>query len=334
MAPPSRPAGGTYAASVTAVDRAGEPLAGPSQPVANALGRGFGLLGDEWSLFLLRLALQGRTRYSEFRAALPISHAVLSSRLDTLVGAELIEKREYQQHPVRSEYVLTERGRSTWPILVSIWGWERAQVTQHAYATPPLHHEQCGHDFIPLLTCSHCHAPAGPKDLAATWGPAGGWRESVPETTTRRRSSSRGTAIEHSFYPDTMAVFGNRWSSALVGAAFLGVRRFTDFQSLLAVPPGLLSDRLSALCAHGILEQVRTSARPDWADYRLSAKGLAFFPVIATAIEWSQRWLGDERGPAISIVHQACGGAFHPVLACDQCQRVLAAADIEIGPDS
>ena len=155
----------------------------------------------------------------------------------------------------------------------------------------------------------------------------------MPETTTRRRSDSRRTAVEHSFYPDTMAVFGNRWSSALVGAAFLGVRRFTDFQSLLAVPPGLLSDRLSSLCAHGILEQVQRAPRPDWAEYRLTAKGLAFFPVIAMAIAWSERWLGSARGPAVRIVHRACGTAFHGVLACDQCGAVLAAAGIETGTE-
>ncbi len=309
------------------------PQANRGQLEPNALARGFGLLGDEWSLFLLRLTLQGLTRYSEFRAALPISHAVLSSRLETLVREGLLEKRVYQEHPVRAEYLLTERGRSTWPILVSIWGWERAQVTHHAYATPPLHHETCGRDFLPLLTCADCHAPTGPRDLKAAWGPSGGWRESVPETTTRRRSDSRRTAVEHSFYPDTMAVFGNRWSSALVGAAFLGVRRFTDFQSLLAVPPGLLSDRLSSLCAHGILEQVQRAPRPDWAEYRLTEKGLAFFPVIATVIAWSERWLGSERGPAVNIVHRACGSAFHGVLACDQCGAALAAAGIETGAE-
>lgn len=319
---------------MTTADEAGPAPAGRGEPVPvpNAIGRGFGVLGDEWSLFLLRLALQGLTRYSEFRAALPISHAVLTSRLETLVREGLIEKRVYQQNPVRSEYVLTERGRSTWPILVSIWGWERAQVQDHAYATPPLHHKRCGRDFLPLLTCAHCRQPADPHDLRPSWGPSGGWRESVPETTTRRRSSSRG-AVEHSFYPDTMAVFGNRWSSALVGAAFLGVHRFTDFQTLLAVPPTLLSERLFALCARGILEQAQTAARPDWADYRLTEKGLAFFPVIDTVIEWSERWLGSERGPAVNIVHRACGSAFHGVLACDQCKVALSAADIEIGSE-
>lgn len=318
---------------MTSPDTAADSPAGVSPPVPNALARGFGLLGDEWSLFLLRLAMQGLTKYSEFRAALPISHAVLTSRLDTLVREQLIEKRPYSERPPRSEYVLTERGGATWPILVAIWGWERAWVTQHSYATPPLHHQRCGQDFTPVLTCAACHLPAGARDVRAAWGPTGGWRESVPETTTRRRSDSRGTAVDHSFYPDTMAVFGNRWSSALVGAAFIGVRRFTDFQSLLGVPPGLLSDRLGALCGHGILQQVRTASRPDWAEYRLTEKGLAFFPVIATVIDWSERWVGSPLGPAISIVHPACGSAFHGVLACDQCRAPLTAPDIGVGAE-
>ncbi|KAB2813147.1 winged helix-turn-helix transcriptional regulator [Pimelobacter simplex] len=303
----------------------------PHRPGSNSLSRGFGLLGDEWSLFLLRLALLGRSKYSEFRAQLPISHAVLTNRLDTLVREGLIEKRMYSERPPRSEYVLTERGRSTWPILTSIWGWELAWVSHHSYETPPMHHRACGKDFAPVLTCGHCRQPVTARDLRAAWGPTGGWRESVPETTTRRRSGSRGTAVDHSFYPDTMAVFGNRWSSALVGAAFLRVHRFTDFQTLLGVPPGLLADRLSALCERGILEQVRTAARPDWAEYRLTEKGLAVFPVIATTIEWSERWVGSPEGPAIEIKHPACGSAFHGVLVCDQCGETLTGAQIELG---
>jgi hypothetical protein len=76
---------------------------------------------------------------------------------------------------------------------------------------------------------------------------------------------------------------------------------------------------------------VQTSARPDWAEYRLSEKGLAFFPVVATAIAWSERWLGSAAGPAINLVHQACESAFHGTLTCDQCDAMLAGADIEIG---
>ena len=181
-----------------------------------------------------------------------------------------------------------------------------------------------------MLTCQACHGPAPAHDLDSHLAPGRTWRESVPETTTRRRSDSRGNPVEHSFYPDTMAAFGNRWSSALIGAAFLGIKRFSDFQSRLGVPPGLLADRLSSLCEHGILTQVRTAARPDWAEYRLTGKGLGLFPVVATTIDWSEHWLGTPGARVIEMTHQTCGSEFHGVLVCDQCHRALHGNEIRI----
>ena len=296
----------------------------------NAISRGFSILGDEWTLFLLRFALLGRTRYADFSAEMPISHAVLSGRLNNLVTEGLMARREYQQRPPRSEYVLTDAGRSTWPILVAIWSWERRWVAQHSYETPPLRHTVCGEEITAVLTCAACDQPASATDLTTEWGPSGGWRRSVPGATTRRRSSTRGTSVAHSFYPDTMAIVGNRWSSAVVGAAMLGVRRFSDFEAVLGTPPSLLSGRLSQLCARGILRQTSTSARPDHLEYRLTDKGLDFYPVTATTIAWAERWFGAEEGPSLLSTHTACGRPFEPRLSCSHCHRQLAASELDL----
>ena len=311
-----------------------QPADASQAPVAhprNALSRGFGLLGDEWSLILLRLALQGQTKYSEFQESLPISHAVLTNRLDTLVREGLIDKRLYSERPPRSEYLLTEKGRSTWPILVAIWGWERTWVATHTYETPPMIHAACSSSFSPVVTCQACNQPTSAQDLDSRLAPGRTWRESVPETTTRRRSEARGGRAAHSFYPDTMAAFGNRWSAAILGAAFLGVKRFSDFHSLLGVPQGLLADRLSSLCEHSILTQVQTAERADWAEYQLSAKGLGLFPVVATTIDWSEHWMGTPGARVVEMTHQTCGHDFHSVIACDQCHQPLQGNAIRIG---
>jgi DNA-binding HxlR family transcriptional regulator len=172
--------------------------------------------------------------------------------------------------------------------------------------------------------------PAG--SLRTNWGPSGGWRRSVPEVRTRRRSGTRsGTkTAQHSFYPDTMAVFGNRWSSAVVGAAFRGITRFTDFQDLLGAPPSLLADRLSSLCERGILVQAQTESRPDWPEYKLTPKGLDFFPVIAIAVEWAEHWYTAHEGPVLTWTHVACGAPFKGVLTCDHCGRPLRGLDIDL----
>lgn len=314
------------------VDGADRTRLEPNGP--NALSLAIGLLGDEWTLLILRYALLGRTRYSEFAADLPISNAVLTSRLDTLVRESLMERQVYQHHPVRAAYVLTSRGRSTWPLLAAIWAWERKWVPAHRYSTPPMTHRLCGAEMAPLYCCQTCQEPVPAWSLRTEWGPSGSWRRSVPEVHTRRRSGTRGgDRAQHSFYPDTMAVFGNRWSSAVVGAAFRGVRRFTDFQELLGAPPSLLADRLSSLCERGILVQERTSERPDWSAYKLTDKGLDFFPVIAISVQWAEDWYTASEGPVLRWTHVGCGAPFRGVLTCDRCRRPLSGLDIDVGLD-
>ena len=151
----------------------------------------------------------------------------------------------------------------------------------------------------------------------------------MPATHTRRRSDSRGRA-QQAFYPDTMAVFGNRWSSALVGSAFMGLTRFTDFQEVLGAPPSLLAERLSSLCGFDILHQVAVPGRPDWAEYRLTRKGLDFFSVIGVTLEWGEHWYRSEEGPMLQWTHRDCGQPLSGVLICDQCREPLVGTDIDL----
>src|SRR5687767_1308159 len=82
----------------------------------NAVGRMLGQLGDEWTLLVLQQAVLGATRYADFLARLPISHSVLSSRLQSLTRDGLLIKKSYQANPPRAEYLTTARSRSLWPV--------------------------------------------------------------------------------------------------------------------------------------------------------------------------------------------------------------------------
>lgn len=279
-----------------------------------------GVLGDEWTLLIIQRALLGAKRYGEFAAALPVSNSVLTARLQSLVSDDLLARREYQTNPPRSEYPVTPRSRALWPMLTSIWEWERRWVPTHRHRLPAMRHEVCGADFAPLLTCKACGAGASEKDVVAQWGPSGSWERSVPVTTNRRRSEIRreGAGL---LFPQTMGVMGDRWAFALLVAAFVGVGRFTDFQSQLGLPPGTLADRLSAFAADGIF--VNTTG-----GYRLTDKGRAFLPVLVTALQWAQQWYPDPEGPAVELTHAVCGRHFSPVLVCDQCATALRGAQV------
>jgi DNA-binding HxlR family transcriptional regulator len=291
----------------------------------NAVGRILGLLGDEWTLLIVQQALLGATRYGEFMERLPISNSVLTNRLRALTKDGLLVRTEYRTRPVRAEYLISQRGRALWPVLLSIWEWERRWVPEHVHRLPGMHHTLCDSDFAPMLTCRSCTEVVTEKQVAARWGPSGSWPRSVPETVTRRRASADGTRDQAGLFPETMSVFGNRWAAALLVCAFLGTSRFTDFQTQLGAPPTLLAGRLQTFCANGALSTSRE------AGYQLTEKGRAFFPVIITALQCGQQWFHAPEGPAVMITHLGCGEPFTGELTCDQCAQPLKGTQVSVG---
>lgn len=289
-----------------------------------------GLLGDEWTLLIIREALQGVGRFGQLMSALPISNSVLTGRLNLLVREGLLRRHIYQTNPLRAEYLVTDRSRALWPFMLAIWDWERRWVDEHAHRLPAMRHERCDQDFSPLLTCRACEKPVEAKDVAAEWGPSGTWERSVPESATRRRSDSDTARASAGLFPETMMVFGNRWSSALLGAAFRGVTRFSDFETSLGAPPTVVAERLKAFCANGILVATENAQRPDWVDYRLTEKGRAFHPVIAASLQWADEWFRAPEGPALLQHHRACGEVFDATFRCDQCHEVLTGHEVTI----
>ena len=87
-----------------------------------------GLVGEWWTLLILHDAFDGFTRFDQFQENLGISSSLLASRLKRLVDRGLLERRQYQEHPPRHEYLLTDLGRSLRPVIVVLAGWGNARL--------------------------------------------------------------------------------------------------------------------------------------------------------------------------------------------------------------
>lgn len=96
-----------------------ESYAGMNCSVAAALG----ILGERWSFLVIREAFLGSRRFDQFQANLGIARNVLTTRLRALVAEDVLAPRLYQEHPERFEYVLTEKGRALYPIIVALMAW-------------------------------------------------------------------------------------------------------------------------------------------------------------------------------------------------------------------
>ena len=136
-----------------------------------SVARALAVLGDRWTLLILRDAFLRVRRFEDFERSLKIARRVLSERLALLVEEGILRRVPYQERPVRYEYRLTEKGLDLFPVMVSLVHWgDRHYSAKHG---PPLlhRHVKCGHDFRSVLTCSECGEPIGPRDVEVHPGP-------------------------------------------------------------------------------------------------------------------------------------------------------------------
>jgi DNA-binding HxlR family transcriptional regulator len=117
----------------------------------------------------------------------------------------------------------------------------------------------------------------------------------------------------------TLEIIGERWTMLVLREAFLGTRRFDDLQRNIGCARNILSDRLRKLVANGILERRPYQDRPPRFEYRLTEKGFDLYPTIVSLMQWGDRYLAAERGPAIVLEHKDCEHEVTPELACPHC---------------
>jgi DNA-binding HxlR family transcriptional regulator len=135
-----------------------------------SIARSLELVGERWTMLVLREAFTGRRRFDEMAEDLNIARNVLTARLQRLVEEGVLKKVRYQERPERFEYRLTEKGLDLWPILISL-----LQFGDQHYAPdgPPvvLTHKDCGGTLDIHRTCERCGAKLTARDVRAHSGP-------------------------------------------------------------------------------------------------------------------------------------------------------------------
>ena len=137
-------------------------------PIARALS----VVGDRWTVLILRELFLGARRFEEFQVQTGMSSHLLSTRLKRLEADGVVSRRPYSERPVRHEYRLTDKGLDLYPLLLSLksWGEKWSGLKDGAEPALVIVHRQCGHETRLELRCPECGEPFGPRDALVTLG--------------------------------------------------------------------------------------------------------------------------------------------------------------------
>ena len=136
-----------------------------------SVARTVSVIGDRWTLLVLRDCFLGIRRFEDFQQRLGISRPMLVDRLRKLVESGALKKVAYQDAPPRYEYRLTPKGLDLHPVLMAIVHWGDTHMSDESGRPLRHRHAGCGHLFDPVTVCSHCSAPVKAKEVSVERGP-------------------------------------------------------------------------------------------------------------------------------------------------------------------
>ncbi|PXX10394.1 winged helix-turn-helix transcriptional regulator [Mycolicibacterium moriokaense] len=138
-----------------------------------SIARTLGVVGEKWTLLILREAFYGVRRFDDFHTALGCARNLLASRLKTLVVHGLLERVGYtdERGRGRHEYKLTDKGRDLFPVVVALMQWGDRWTADEAGPAVQMFHRECGAPVTAELTCGAGHSALGARNIAAVPGP-------------------------------------------------------------------------------------------------------------------------------------------------------------------
>ena len=294
-----------------------------------SIWRALEVVGDTSTLLILEACWIGARRFDDIRVRSNLLPTLLSNRLKRLVEAGILEKQLYSAKPPRHEYRLTKKGRDLYWTALMMLRWERRWAPRVGKLDIRLRHRTCGQVFEPVPTCLHCHEPISARDVSWTEGPGVGWM-AMRYSRRRQQRSAASERADHTALMDEVAqITGDRWASLALRSIFTGLRKFDEIRRDTAMATNILSERLSWLVEKGVIELHEYSAVPRRFEYRLTEKGIDYYPVLLMLLQWGDKYYLSPEGPPLLLRHRADGHDLEPAVTCSCCGEPIRIRDVE-----
>jgi DNA-binding HxlR family transcriptional regulator len=137
----------------------------------NSVAKALEVIGERWSLLIVRTVMHGNRRFGEMQESLGIARNVLSARLQRLVDEKILERRAYSESPPRYEYFLTQKGLDLWPALIALLAWGDRYSPAPDGPKRLIVHKECGGKVGERGICERCGKVLTARDAVQVPGP-------------------------------------------------------------------------------------------------------------------------------------------------------------------
>lgn len=291
-----------------------------------AIADGLDIIGDKWTILILRSAFLGARRFEALQAATGASRSTLTRRLQALVEHDIFYKHPYRQSTRRFEYKFTEKGLGLLGPSLLAAQWESDwQTTGYVDMSSRLFHQHCSNTMTPKVVCKACKQAVLFDDVI--WPDLeqqlGAQLQEIRTYNTQHRkriSTDEGRKSN----ANLASLIGDRWTLLILISAFFGTQRYDDFLNRLSIPPSVLAERLKQLVTNKILAKEAYQQNPPRHDYKLTRKGQDLFPFVMTL----RQWVAPHNSTPLK--HASCGQALIFDVVCDQCDHRPWPSDLQL----
>lgn len=300
--------------------------------VNSAIAESLDVIGDRWSLLILRDAFLGRRRFEEFRRYTGASKATLTRRLAALIAQGLMVKRATSPSSRRQEYCLSAKGAGLFPVSLLAWQWEHEWLPNASISLPnELIHRCCKRPIAPQAVCGHCEQGVSLDEiqLATSAVKSGKHINEIKSLSGQRRVRSASAPESADLRLAGISdLIGDRWTLLLLISAFFGTKRYEAFAKQLQIASNILSSRLNLLVDNAVLQRQSYQDSPPREEYKLTAKGVSLFAIVIAMRQWAVEWEADPDAVA-GLLHGSCGALLGIKVKCGSCGEIVAREDIE-----
>lgn len=289
-----------------------------------SIWRALEVVGDTPTLLVLEASWLGARRFDDLRGRTGLLKALLSDRLKRLVESGLLRKQLYCQNPPRYAYVITEKGRGIYWTSLMLLRWETRWNEGKNRIAIELTHSNCGKKFMPEPACGSCGATIDATQVDWEEGPGVGWMQPV---YSRRRQQRQSSEAATSLMQESAQIMGDRWASLIMRSIFTGITRFEAIRADSGIATNILAERLNWLKSVGVIRAV-TSEGVRRHEYRLTRKGVEYYPVLLMLMKWGDCHYVSPAGPPLLLKHKGCGKALDPQVVCSECRTPVKPEDV------